>query len=441
MTPHFMGPDPAPPPATDPLVVLRSRGYVRLLILAALIGVPVSAASYGFLVLVDQLQTLIYEDLPDALGFDTAPAWWPLPVLVLSGVLVALAIIHLPGTGGHRPTAGFKGSGPVAPADLPGIVLAALAGLGGGIVLGPEAPLILLGAGLGVLALRLVNRDAPPQTAAVVASAGSFAAISSLVGSPLIGAFLLLEVAGLAAPMIGLVLVPGLLSAGIGSLVFVGLNSITGLGTFSLTISNVPPFDALTVAMLAWAVAFGVVAPFAGLGITRLAIWLQARIEPRMLVGMPLAGAVVAGLAIGFGEATDKASSAVLFSGQTGLGPLIADASTWSVGALLLLLACKGLAYAVSLSCFRGGPIFPAVFIGAAAGVAASHLPGMELVPAVAMGIGAMSTVMLKLPLTSALLATVLLGADGPEVTPVVIIAVVVAYAVSVRLEPPPAAA
>ena len=151
---RHMASDPAPPPAADPLVLLRSRGYVRLLILAALIGIPVSAAAYGFLVLVDQLQTLIYDDLPDALGYDTAPVWWPLPVLVLTGVLVALAILHLPGTGGHKPTAGFKGSGPVPPIELPGIVLAALAGLGGGIVLGPEAPLILLGAGLGVLALR-----------------------------------------------------------------------------------------------------------------------------------------------------------------------------------------------------------------------------------------------------------------------------------------------
>ncbi len=68
------------------------------------------------------------------------------------------------------------------------------------------------------------------------------------------------------------------------------------------------------------------------------------------------------------------------------------------------------------------------MFIGAAGGVAASHLPGLSLVPGVAMGIGAMCTVMLKLPFTSTLLATLLLYSDGLAVMPVVIVAVVVAY-------------
>ena len=107
------------------------------------------------------------------------------------------------------------------------------------------------------------------------------------------------------------------------------------------------------------------------------------------------------------------------------------------MGALLLLVACKGLAYALSLSSFRGGPVFPAMFIGAAAGIAASHLPGLDLIPAAAMGIGAMCTVMLTLPLTSTMLATLLLGTDGLQVMPVVIVAVVVAYVVTARLTPP----
>jgi H+/Cl- antiporter ClcA len=422
----------------DPQVVLRSPGYVRLLVLAALIGVPVSAASYGFLYLVDELQELLYEDLPDGLGFDTVPTWWPVPLLVLAGVLVALAIERLPGNGGHEPTQGFAASGPISPRALPGIALAAIAGLSLGVVLGPEAPLIALGGGLAVLALRIANREAPDQAAAVVAAAGSFAAISSLVGSPLIAAFLLLEAAGLAGPMVGLVLAPGLLAAGVGSMVFLGLDELTGLGTFSLALPDVPAFDSLTVAMLCWAVVFGALAPFLGLAIHRLAVWLQPRVAARRLVAMPVVGLAIALLAIFFDQVTDHPASAVLFSGQSALDPLIAHAANWSVGALLLVVACKGLAYALALSCFRGGPIFPAVFIGAAAGVAGSHLPGMELVPALATGIGAMSTVMLRMPLSSALLATILLGASGVETMPVVIIAVVVAYVMTARLEPLP---
>jgi H+/Cl- antiporter ClcA len=150
---------------------------------------------------------------------------------------------------------------------------------------------------------------------------------------------------------------------------------------------------------------------------------------------------LVAGLAIGFGQATDKSSSEVLFSGQSALPGLVTNAAEWSVGALLLLVVCKSLAYALSLSSFRGGPVFPAMFIGAAVGIAASHLPGLTLVPGVAMGIGAMCTAMLTLPLTATLLATLLLGTDGLNVMPLVIVAVVVAYVTSARLAPAPEAA
>ena len=47
-----------------------------------------------------------------------------------------------------------------------------------------------------------------------------------------------------------------------------------------------------------------------------------------------------------------------------------------------------------------------------------------------------MTTVMLRLPLTSVSLATLLLGADGVAVMPLVIVAVVVAYVASARLAP-----
>jgi hypothetical protein len=76
------------------------------------------------------------------------------------------------------------------------------------------------------------------------------------------------------------------------------------------------------------------------------------------------------------------------------------------------------------------------MFLGAAGGIALSHLPGLPLIDGVAMGIGAMTTVMLRLPLTSVLLATLLLGADGVAVMPLVIVAVVVAYVASARLAP-----
>jgi H+/Cl- antiporter ClcA len=419
------------------MALLRTPAYARLLVLAALIGLPVSALAYGFLELVAELQSLLFDDLPGWLGFDSPPTWWPIPLLAVSGLLTALAIVKLPGQGGHSPVDGLKAGGALPPSQLPGVVFAALATLSFGVVLGPEAPLIAIGSGLGVLALRLASRDAPDRVTSVVAAAGSFAAISSLLGSPLIAAFLLLEAAGLAGPMLGVVLVPGLLAAGIGTLIFLGLDEITGLGTFSLAIPNLPPFDRPTLALLGWAIAVGVVAPFLGFAIRTSGLAIRARVEPRMILLMPLLGVGIGALAVGFHEATGHSVSTVLFSGQDQLGPLIDGAAGWTVGALLLLILCKGAAYALALSSFRGGPVFPAIFLGAAGGLAIADLPGMELIPAVAMGMGAMSVVMLRLPLTSVMLASLLLGADGLAAMPLAIVSVVVAYVITARLPQP----
>src|SRR5215468_930826 len=420
----------------DPAALLRSRAYLQLLAFAAILGVPISGAVYGFLALASYLEKELYTHLPHGLGFTTTPVWWPLPMLLVAGVLAALTIQYLPGGGGPSPAGGFKMHAPPTPAQLPGVILAALATLIFGAVLGPEMPLILIGGGLVLVILRLARRDVPEQGRRVLASAGSFAAISTLMGSPILGAFLIMEASGLGGPMLGVVLVPGLLAAGVGTLVFIGLDAWTGLGTFSLAIPGLPHFSRPNVAEFGWAVLVGAVAPFVGLGISWLGRRVHAYAERQPLLLLPLAGLAVAGLAIGYAEATGKGTDDVLFSGQSALGPLIQNAGSYTVGTLVLLVLCKALAYGISRGSFRGGPIFPALFIGAAGGIALSHLPGLPLVPALAVGLGAMSVVMLGLPLTSVLLATVLLFSDGLAVTPLVIVAVVVAYVISARIEP-----
>ncbi len=183
------------------MAMLRSRSYVQLLVLAALLGVPVS----GHRLRLPQAggpppELDLRLDLPKQLGFAGTPAWWPLPVLALAGVLVGATITYLPGTSGHKPAEGFKAGGAPTPSELPGVFLASLATLSLGVVLGPEAPLIAIGGGLGMLAVHLAKKDAPPTAAIVIASAGSFAAISTLLGSPILGAFLLMEASGLGGP-------------------------------------------------------------------------------------------------------------------------------------------------------------------------------------------------------------------------------------------------
>jgi H+/Cl- antiporter ClcA len=411
-----------------------------LLVLAAIIGAPVAVLAYFFLKLIAELQEYLYQTLPGELGFSHEPLWWPLPLLMLAGLIVAVTICYLPGTAGHKPAEGFKAAGSPLPIELPAAVVAALATLAFGAVLGPEAPLIFLGGGLGVLAMKLLKRDAPQQAVAVTGAAASFAAVSTLVGNPIVAAFLMLEVAGgsMGGAMLGPLLMPGLLAAGIGTLIFVGLDAWTGFGTFSLAIPHLPAFTTPTAGEFAWAIGIGVAAAAIGAVIKPAARRLQDLVERRAIPLTMAMGIVVALAAMIFAALTAHGSSFVLFSGQDQLPTLVENAGTFSVGALVLLAVCKGIAYTASLSSFRGGPIFPSMFIGAAGGIALSHLPGLPLVAGVAMGIGAMTAVMLGLPLTAVLLASVFVAADGLALVPLIIVAVCVAYVVSAHLAPAP---
>ena len=327
----------------DPGATMRSKPYRVLLVLAALLGVLVSFASWCFLELVHWIQQEVYQHLPSGLGLHPVPWWWPLPVLAVAGVLAAVAIIRLPGHGGHIPYEGLK-AGATQPADLPGIVLAALATLGLGLVLGPEAPLIALGSGLAVLAVRRVRKDTPDQAMAVLAASAAFAAIATVFGSPVIGAIILIEAAGLGGPMLPLVLLPGLMSAGIGSVVFLGMGHWTGLSSAAYALSpiSLPAFSTLTAAEFGWAIVLAMAAALAVFAIRDLArrsAHVVAR-QPWLLI--PAAALAVAGLAIGFAQITGQPADTVLFSGQDAFGSLLKQGTAVSLSTLAFLLLFKG---------------------------------------------------------------------------------------------------
>ena len=423
------------PPAADPVAVLRSRRYLALLVLAAIIGVPISAVAWGFLALVSKLQGWLYTSLPSGLGFHGEPIWWPLPLLGLAGLLVGLTIRYLPGTGGHSPADGLRAGSPT-PSELPGVFLAALATLSLGAVLGPEAPLIALGGGLAAALVRLSRRPVPASATTVVATAGSFAAISTLLGSPLAGAFLLMEASGLGGMTMELVLLPGVLAAGLGTLVFVGLGEWSGLGTFSLAIASLPHFARPNLAELAWSLVIGLAAAVLCVAIRRGSVLLRTVVRRQPLVLTPAAGLAVAAAAVIFGQATGKDANTVLFSGQSALDPFISHAASYGVASLVLLALFKTIGYSASLSSFRGGPTFPALFIGAVGGAAMSHLPGLPLVPALGIGMAAMTAGMLRLPMTAVLLTALLVAGDAPAVTPLAIVAVLTAYVAVSWLDP-----
>jgi len=429
--------------AEQAAATMASKRYVVLLVIVSIVGVVVSFATWGFLELIHQITQELYTHLPHALGYDHGPpVWWPLPILAIAGVIVALAIDRLPGKGGHIPAMGLSTGKLATPIELPGVLLAGLVGIGFGIVLGPEAPLLALGPGLAVLMITLARRDTPQQALMLIGVAGAFAAVSFLFVSPVIALVLMIEATGLGGARLPLVVVPGLLAAGIGTLLAIGLGSWTGLNRSAIALGplqGLPSFGHPTVAQFGWTIALALIVGVVARLIMRGGLLTHRVAAPRPLLVLPAVGLIVAGLAIAFSQATDKSVNEVLFSGESGLPGLVSQAGTWSLSALALLIVFKGLAYGVSLGSFRGGPTFPAIFLGAAGGILASHLPGFGLTPAVAVGMGAATAAVLKLPVSAVVLATLLTSPAGTGQEPLIIVGVVVAYLVTLAMSRPSA--
>ncbi|MFJ2863555.1 chloride channel protein [Kitasatospora sp. NPDC087314] len=425
----------------DPVLrqVLLGRGYLGLLLVAALIGIPVSLVAFGFVGLEHQLQHWIWESLPAAAGFDRAPWWWPLPALLLAGLLLAPVVTRLPGRGGHVPVDGLGGP-PTPPSAVPGVVLAALACLPLGAVLGPEAPLMALGGGLALLAVRSARRTEHPQLVAVLGTAGAAAAISTIFGSPLVAGVMMIEAAGLGGPQLIALILPCLLASGVGALVFTGFGHWTGLSIGALSLPQVPPSgvpdpgDFLWGVPLAAAVAVVCVAGQAlGRRVKAFTTGDPDGPRPAPTARQTAVRTVLCAVAVGaclaaYALLTGRSPEEAALSGQATLGVLAADPTAWPIGALLALVLCKTVGWGIALGSLRGGPIFPAILIGAVLGAACAPLPGLGSAPALAVGLAASGAAVTRLPVTSMVLAAMLLGGDAANEMPLLIVAAVTAF-------------
>ncbi|WP_405765926.1 chloride channel protein [Actinacidiphila glaucinigra] len=392
---------------------------------SAVIGIPVSFLAFWFLVALHELQRLLWQVLPRQFGLQAPPWWWPLPLLTLAGAIVGLVVTRLPGRGGHVPAGGLH-TGGLTPSALPGVVLAALAALPLGAVLGPEAPLIAFGGGLALLFRDLVRTPAtPPQSNALVGAAGSAAAIATIFGNPVVAGVLLMEVAGVGGPQLFAVMLPALLASGVGDIVFTGFGRWTGLKTSHLDI-GLPRPPTLDAGDVVWGVLLGLVVGLAVhlivTGGKAAAVFVSRRPLPHTVLCALAAGACAAVYALATGRTPEEVAS----SGQTALAQMAADPHLWPAGALVAVLLCKGAGYALCLGSLRGGPIFPSLFLGGAAGLLAAPLPGFGVVPAMAAGMAAATAAAMRLPVSSVVLVVLLLG--NVESVPVVVLAVVVAF-------------
>ena len=410
--------------------------YLRTLVFAALLGVPVAFAAVLFQTLIHDVIHLVWDVIPDELGWSEPSWWYVILVPAVAGLLVAAAV-RLPGHGGHSPLEGL-GADPIPPISLTSILPAALATLGLGLVLGPEAPLIALGLGLGALAVRLIPVDETGSQLLVFA--GAFAAVAALFGGPLVAAFLLFEVTAasgkIPAQQIGRALLPGFIAAGTGALVFTGVADWPGLHQTNLALPSLPAYETLRLTDLAWCLPMAVAIATTIVFIRHLAHGVAAQTKRGPVRILVAAGLGVGLLAVVFRAITDEPVDLVLFSGQAELPDVVAEGSA---SVLIVLVAAKGLAYALSLGAgFRGGPVFPAIAIGVAAAVAGANvLPGLNTTPAIAVGIAAGTTAVLRVPFTAVLLTSLLMGPSAFDIAPIAVLAAAVAWVVASSLPTP----
>jgi H+/Cl- antiporter ClcA len=409
---------------------LSGPAYLRLVLLGVVIGIPAALVAALFLAFVHEAEHWLWTDVPQHLG-ESSPPWYLVIFLpAIGGVLVAAARKFLPGDGGHNPLRGLDAS-PTPVAYAPSVFCAASATLIFGAVLGPEAPLIALGSATALLVTSFAKVGEKERK--VLATAGSFSAISAIFGGPIVAGVLMLEAGiGLGRKLIP-ALIPGFVAAAIGYVVIVGFGSWGGLNVQSIQVTDLPVYQGFHLADLFLALCVGIVIALL-VSVVRI---LGARVsgnEPRLGTdGLVILGGLLVGLIAQTAAWLGADSQNVLFSGQTAVPAVLAETSA---KILIILLVAKALAYAVSLgSGFRGGPIFPAIFLGVA--LATLSVVWFDTSPTLAAAIGTAAGVAAgtRLILTSIVFAGLITGKAGIDAMPAVVIAAVAAWIVMTMLD------
>ncbi|WP_083966819.1 ion channel protein [Demequina globuliformis] len=361
--------------AHSPFQTARVRTLLRITVPALVIGAMCGVLLWAIDEVAEGVTVVLWEWLPELTGVDPAARWWPILVLGLAGLAVGVTIRYMPGHGGYD-SATTELVAPALPLKaLPGIALALIVSLGAGVSLGPESPIISIAVGLSVWGVAKILPNASHGAILLVAGAGM---VGAMFGSPVAAALLLTEmVAGVKAG--GLLwdrLFAPVASAAAGALVAhqLGVAFAPGLigdyaGPHWMDLVVGTPI-ALTAAAASLAGAW-----------LMPRLWHLLRRFPNPIVFTTIGGVLLGILGAIGGPLT-------MFKGAHETGELISRASEFSFWALLGLALMKVAALTVSAaSGFRGGRIFPAVFIGAAFGLAGHALvPDTSLALAIAAG-------------------------------------------------------
>ncbi|MFJ4713240.1 ion channel protein [Streptomyces sp. NPDC088785] len=367
----------ATPPPVPPAV--SARTLLPVVGPALVVGVVCSLLFLALSWIAERLQGVLWGDLPDALGIGRYSALWIIVMLTATGVLVGLVVWKAPGHAGPDPaTMGLSGEEPLKPYVLPGLALAAALMLAGGPSLGPENPIIAVNVGL---MFWLGRRLLPASPAALWPSLASAATLGALFGTPVAAALLVSEaLAGRPLPLRGSLwdnLFGPLLAASAGALT----TTLVASPSFDLGLTRLAQpgwADLLSAIVVACAAAVLAMAAVHAFPYVHGAF---GRLGHPMLM-LPAGGLVLGLLGALGGHLT-------LFKGLEEVKEIASDPDGRSAGAFALLTVVKLAALLIAASCgFRGGRIFPAVFVGAAFGLFAHALvPGVNASVGIAAGV------------------------------------------------------
>ena len=338
------------------------------MLLLSLPAVAIGIASSLILIVVMKiasvLQNLLWQRLPGTLGIAQDSPLWIIGVLTLTGIAVGLVIRFSQGHAGPDPACEPLIGAPLPPSALPGLIVALILGLAGGVSLGPEHPImtvnIALAVAIGARLLPRVNR----MEWTILASAGT---IGALFGTPVAAALIFSQTLNGSSevPLWDRLFAP-LMAAAAGALT-------TGLffhPHFSLPIAHYGQMemtDILSGAIVAAiAIAAGMVAVWC---LPRLHAMMHQMKNPVLVLGI---GGFILGILGVIGGPVS------LFKGLDEMQQMVAN-QAFSTSDYFLLAVIKLAALVVAAaSGFRGGRIFPAVFVGVALGLMLhEHVPAV----------------------------------------------------------------
>jgi H+/Cl- antiporter ClcA len=339
------------------IIMLHPRARTMLLLAppALIIGIASSLVLIVVMKVASVLQTLLWTSLPGQLGINYASPTWIILMLTLTGVAVGLVIRFSPGHAGPDPALEPLIGAPVSPSALPGLLIALILGLAGGVSLGPEHPIMAVNIALAVyLGARVFPRVGALDWT-ILASAGT---IGALFGTPVAAALIFSQTLSgdNDVPLWDRLFAP-LMAAAAGALT----TSLFFHPHFSLPI---PQYGQIQVAdifsgaiVAAIAIALGMVAVWC---LPRLHQLMHRLKHPVLILG---AGGFMLGILGAIG------GTITLFKGVDEMQQM-AFSQVFSVSDYLLFALIKLAAVVVAAACgFRGGRIFPAVFIGVALGL------------------------------------------------------------------------